>query len=62
VFFGAFLIKSSSSLSERDFKGLKALQEMAPDKFLRGIVLYTGDKPLPFGKNLFALPINALWE
>jgi len=30
--------------------------------FLRGIVLYTGDQPVPFGSNLYALPVSALWR
>ena len=34
----------------------------AKDKFLKGIVLYTGSQALPFGENLYALPINSLWE
>jgi hypothetical protein len=27
-----------------------------------GAVLHTGDQILPFGKNLWALPIEALWS
>jgi len=32
------------------------------ERFLRGIVLYTGDQPVPFGSNLHALPVSALWK
>jgi hypothetical protein len=32
------------------------------ERFLRGIVLYTGDQPVPFGSNLYALPVSALWR
>lgn len=55
-------VKASSSISEKDFKGLQSLSESLNQKFLRGIVLYTGDQTLPFGKNLFAMPVNTLWQ
>ncbi len=55
-------IKARDSVSERDFKGMKVLAEMAGKKFHRGIVLYLGDKVVPFGENLLAVPVQALWE
>lgn len=53
-------IKSSETIHTGDFKGLKHLQESIGEKFIRGIVLYPGPR-LPFGKNLYALPISSLW-
>lgn len=58
----ALEVKASETVGANDFKGLKYLQEEAQDKFIQGIVLYTGDATIPFGKNLFALPISSLWE
>lgn len=55
-------IKLTSAITEKDFKGLKSFAEDLNDKFIRGIVLYTGEHVLPFGKNLYAVPIHALWE
>jgi predicted AAA+ superfamily ATPase len=55
-------IKSSSTVAPHDFKGLIYLQNKTNHKFKRGIVLYTGNQYIPFGHNLCALPINALWE
>lgn len=54
-------VKSSSSISASDFKGLQQLAEMVPNQFHRGIVLYMGDKVIPFGKKLVALPIQSLF-
>lgn len=54
-------VKASSTISAQDFKGLQMLAEIAKEKFITGIVLYTGEISLPFGKNLFALSINGLW-
>ncbi len=55
-------IKASSSVTGSDFRGLQHLAEAAGKKFIRGIVLYTGDQSLPFGKNMHAVPIGALWS
>ena len=55
-------IKSTASVSQNDFKGLKRLAEIAGKKFQRGIVLYGGDQVVGgFGENLQAVPIPALW-
>jgi len=45
-----------------DFKGLRYLQEEVGKKFIKGIILYTGTEYIPFGHNLFALPIAMLWQ
>ena len=54
-------VKSTSTINAHDFKGLKALADIAGDRFVRGLVLYLGDQAVPFARNLAALPINALW-
>ena len=53
-------VKSKSSVSKKDFVGLVDLSETAGKDFLRGIVIYLGEHIIPFGKNLFAVPINTL--
>ncbi|WP_293909665.1 ATP-binding protein [Deinococcus sp.] len=55
-------VKASATVSERDFKGLRALEEDAGERFYRGVVLYTGDRAVPFGERLMALPVSALWK
>lgn len=55
-------VKSSTAVNGSDFAGLHALREAAGRKFIRGIVLYDGDAALPFGEDLFAVPISALWS
>jgi predicted AAA+ superfamily ATPase len=54
-------VKSTSSINAHDFKGLKALAEIAGDRFVRGLILYLGDLSVPFARNLAAMPINTLW-
>jgi hypothetical protein len=55
-------VKASASVSSPDFKGLRNLQAASGEKFLRGVVLYTGSEIVPFGSSLFAVPISALWR
>lgn len=55
-------IKASASVGPSDFRGLCALQEAAGKKFIRGVLFYLGEQRLPFGDNLWALPVKALWQ
>jgi predicted AAA+ superfamily ATPase len=54
-------VKASVSVERKDFRGLAALQEEAPARFERGVVLHLGENFVPFGENLWALPLSALW-
>lgn len=54
-------VKAAATVERRDFRGLETLAEVAGSRFVRGIVLYTGDAVVPFGKELRALPISHLW-
>ena len=53
--------KASATVSARDFKGLHVMAESLGNRFHRGIVLYTGIESIPFGKNMHAVPVSALW-
>lgn len=55
-------VKAPSTVKAHDFKGLKYLSGLLGERFLRGIILYTGDQPVPFGSNLYALPVSTLWR
>ncbi|MGH9854196.1 MAG: ATP-binding protein [Blastocatellia bacterium] len=55
-------VKANAAVTGGDFKGLRALQEMTGKRFTRGVVLYTGAESVPFGPDLFALPIESLWR
>jgi len=52
----------AGTVGEPDFAGLRTLAELAGHRFRRGIVLHTGSEAQPFGKNLWALPVSALWS
>jgi predicted AAA+ superfamily ATPase len=55
-------VKASSTITGREFNGLRTLSEAIGKRFQRGIVLYTGPENIPFGPNLNALPVSYLWR
>jgi predicted AAA+ superfamily ATPase len=54
-------VKSSHAVSTQDFSGLRSLAEDAGKQFAAGVVLYAGEKMVPFGPHLWAAPISELW-
>jgi len=58
----AIEIKASHTVKNEDFRYIKFLSEALGSKFIRGIVLYQGGQTIPFGKNIFAVPVQSLWE
>lgn len=54
-------VKATATVDGKDFKGLRHLQETEPERFQRGIVLYTGRECVAFGKALFAVPMSMWW-
>jgi predicted AAA+ superfamily ATPase len=53
-------VRSTQTATAEDFKGLKALAELAGRRFHRGLVLYFGHQAVA-GSNLEAIPLTALW-
>jgi len=56
-------IKASMTIKSEDFSGLTVFAEYAKEKFLRGVLFYSGDKILPFKINdriFHAVPISLL--
>lgn len=54
-------VKASATVESRDFKGLRHLQETEGSSFQRGVVLYAGREAVPFGENLWAVPLSFWW-
>ncbi|MDQ7859211.1 MAG: ATP-binding protein [Armatimonadota bacterium] len=55
-------VKAAVSVDADDFRGLRILAEIAGRRFLRGTLLYLGSQAVPFGANLYALPISSVWH
>lgn len=54
-------IKASATVNMQDFKGLMTLSETAGQQFFQGIIIYTGEKLIPFGEKFWAVPIDCLF-
>jgi len=55
-------VKASATVTNADFSGLRKLADAHPKEFVLGLVLYDHDQTIPFGENLLAAPISALWH
>lgn len=53
-------VKAAATVHNSDFKGLKKLQEACGKQFSAGVLFYDGENILPFGKNIFAMPLSIL--
>lgn len=54
-------VKAASTVTARDFRGLRKLKEAVGDRFTSGVVIYDGEATVPFGEGLHAVPITRLW-
>ncbi len=55
-------VKSAATVTARDFAGLRHLRSKLGSRFKAGVVLYTGERTLPFGDRLAAVPLCGLWQ
>ena len=55
-------VKAATNPGNDDLRGLSDLADATGKRFVRGVVLYLGREVVPFGPNLHALPIDALWR
>ena len=55
-------VKASTTVRGEDFKHLTTVRDqIGEERFVRGVVLYTGSERLPFGERLEAWPLATLW-
>ncbi len=55
-------IKAASTVTAADFRGFRDFKKAAGKGFARGVLLYDGAAVVPFDKDLYAVPISALWK
>lgn len=51
-------VKAITTVTSKDFNGLRHLRETTPEQFKRGLLLYTGEQVVPFDQQLLAVPIG----
>jgi uncharacterized protein len=54
-------VKAGATVRARDFRGLAHLRERLGPRLVAGVVLYAGERTLPFGNGLWAVPLAGLW-
>lgn len=54
-------VKCAKTLRQEDLKGLKHLKSLTKN-FKRGIILHLGSQIEPLGEDLWAFPLQALWD
>lgn len=55
-------VKSSASVSAQDARHIEALANRLGDRFRRGVVIYTGEHPLPLTARVTAVPLANVWQ
>lgn len=58
----ALEVKASTRFRERDIAALAELRGALGDRFVGGAILYGGERTLPLGPRLHAIPIPSLWS
>lgn len=57
----AIEIKAGATVRQGDLSGLHKLKALAADRFVAGLVLCTARQTTPLGRDMWAVPIEALW-
>ena len=55
-------VKAGATIGRGDLAGLRQLRDKLGERFTCGVALYTGERTLPFGDRLWAVPLAALWS
>ncbi len=55
-------VKAGATVRASDFRGLVHMRERIGSRLVAGVVLYAGERTLPFGEGLWAVPLSALWS
>ena len=55
-------VKASATVASGDFSGLRRLAGAVGERFVLGLVLHDGERPVPFGERMIAMPVSALWS
>jgi hypothetical protein len=55
-------VKAAASFGPRDWRAMEVLRDERGDRFRSGFLLYSGERTLPLGERLWAVPLSALWR
>jgi len=55
-------VKMSGTIDERDWANMVVLSNTIGKRFRKGIIIYTGSELTQIAGNIWAVPVNYLWE
>jgi len=55
-------VKLDGTINEKDWANMNALRETVGNRFTKGVIIYTGTEIMPVSRNIWAVPVNYLWE
>ncbi len=55
-------ITAKAKVENKDLNNLRSFKSDAKDLFAFGVLLYDGERVIPFEDDLFAVPISSLWD
>jgi len=55
-------VKMSGTIDEKDWANMSVLSNTIGKRFKKGIVIYTGTELMQIARNIWAVPVNFLWE
>jgi len=55
-------VKLDGTINQKDWVNMNTLQETIGDKFLKGIIIYTGTELIQVSSKIWTVPVNYLWE
>jgi predicted AAA+ superfamily ATPase len=55
-------VKSATRVDASDTRGLRLLRDRLGSRFVAGIVVYCGERTLPLGDRIWAVPVCGLWH
>jgi predicted AAA+ superfamily ATPase len=54
-------VKAASTVSPSDVKHLHGLRDKLGDRFTAGVIIYLGNRVVPLGERIWAVPVAMLW-
>jgi len=54
-------VKLDGTVNEKDWANMNSMRETVGNRFIKGIIIYTGTELLPVSRNIWAVPVNYLW-
>ncbi|MDR1838070.1 MAG: ATP-binding protein [Treponema sp.] len=55
-------VKLDGTINEKDWANMNTLRETAGNRFVKGVIIYTGTELIQVSRNIWAVPVNYLWQ